>query len=380
MLLDEWKYYQKKGECNWLLKRTLMNDSTRNAEEKIQFYFDNRRVVNNYSEFYKEQAEQVREYIDNLQGCFETEAEMEYFLDNRYINDDYELMDYGHNQKLFNMYRRYIDLEDHANETVVKHLSYAPKSNYKLREKNFILINRKDIKFIRERRKYVQLTVPQIEVMFGIIFFCRMYDSEKAHLDTEFKKKQFIGCFDTATMEDLEYVINNIFDEKDGDIIYHRYNNIELDDTWLSYKVTRFNNKLDLSKVCRYFITDLTTKRYCAMCLKPFEPTNNRQQVCECCKPEADAIKAKLRKTKQRFIQKNGKDACCGKCTDCIRTDCKNWWEYWYNEMPSMRNMTEEQEQEVINKMIYDIQKVYTKEEKSEIRPWDMIYKYERLV
>ena len=59
MLLDEWKYYQKKGECNWLLKRTLMNDSTRNAEEKIQFYFDNRRVVNNYSEFYKEQAEQV---------------------------------------------------------------------------------------------------------------------------------------------------------------------------------------------------------------------------------------------------------------------------------------------------------------------------------
>ena len=48
MLLDNWKYYQKKGECNWLLKRTLMNDETRTAKQKIAFYMENRRVVNTY--------------------------------------------------------------------------------------------------------------------------------------------------------------------------------------------------------------------------------------------------------------------------------------------------------------------------------------------
>ena len=112
------------------------------------------------------------------------------------------------------------------------------------------------------------------------------------------------------------------------------------------------------------------------MCLKPFEPTNNRQKVCDCCKPKADAIKANMRKVKQRFIQKNGKDACCGTCTDCIRTDCGNWWEYWANELPSMHNMTDAQKEEAINKMVYDIQNVYTKEEKSEIEPWHQIYYY----
>lgn len=36
MLLDNWKYYQRKGECNWLLKRTLMNDNTRTAARSGQ--------------------------------------------------------------------------------------------------------------------------------------------------------------------------------------------------------------------------------------------------------------------------------------------------------------------------------------------------------
>ena len=376
MLLDNWKYYQEKGECNWLLKRTLMNDNTRTPEERIKFYFENRRVVNHYSKFFKEQAKYVRDYIDDLDGCFENETEMEYFLDNRYINDDYEIMDYGRNQKLFNMYRRYNDLQDSANELVIQHLSYAPKLNYKLREHEKIMLNKRDIKFIRECRKYNNLTVPQIEVLFGIIFFCRMNDSERANLDTEFKKKQFIGCFDSATMKDFEYITTHIYGIEivDGECIYYPYETIE--DEWIEIPVTRFNNKLNLSKMAHKYIVDISDKKYCRMCLKPFNPTNNRQKVCECCKPKADAIKANMRKIKQRYIQKNGKDACCGKCTDCIKTDCSNWWNYWANEMPCLSKMTQEQAEEEISKMIYNIQNVYTAEQKSEIVPWDMIYKY----
>lgn len=379
MLLDNWKYYQRKGECNWLLKRTLMNDNTRTAEEKLQFYKENRRIRWEYSEFFKEQAEKVELYCDSIHGCFDNEVEEEYYLDHRYINDSYEIMDYGHNQRVFNMYRRYNDLRYHANDKVDVHLSFNPIKGAKFREHEFIMINGKDIKFIREARKHNDLTVPQIEVLFGIIFFCRMHGSEKANLNSKFKMKQFLGCFDKATMEDFEYVVSKIGGiekTEDGDVIYYPFNNVELDDKWLTWDVTRYHNKLNLTNVSRYFITDIKDKKYCMMCLKPFKPTNNRQKVCEHCKPKADAIKAKLRKNKQRFIQKNGKDACCGKCTDCIRRDCKNWWEYWYNEMPCMRDMTDSQREEVINKMIYDIQNVYTKEEKSEIIPWDMLYKY----
>ena len=281
MLLDNWKYYQSKGECNWLLKRTLMNDNTRTAEEKLKFYMENRRVVNHYSDFFKEQAERVKEYMNSIEGCFENEAEYEHYLDHLYIHDDYEVMDYGRNQKLFNMYRRYNDLQEHANDKVTAHLSFEPIKNAEFREHRFITLHKTDIQFIRERRKYEKLTVPQIEILFGIIFFCRMHDSERANLNSKFKVKQFLGCFDTATMEDFEYVVSNVYrieKTEDNDVIYHGfddwYEDHRRDDFdgsagWIHIDVTKQNNKLNLTKMARKYITDLTNKRYCAMCLKP---------------------------------------------------------------------------------------------------------------
>ena len=368
MLLDNWKYYQSKGECNWLLKRTLMNDNTRSAEEKKQFYFENRRVVNHiyFSDEFKAAAQKVEDYINELEGCFDNDYEMEYYLENKYINDDYEIMDYGRAQKAFNRFRRINELNKHANAKVNAHLSFKPIKSAKFREHKFVLINGKDIKFIREARKRNNLTVSQIELLFGIIFFCRMHDSENAQINTPFRIKQFLGCFDNATMKDLKYVVEHVggIEDTEEGIVYYPFNDVELDDKWLVWNVTRFNNKLNLSKVSHYFITDIKDKKYCQMCLKPFKPTNNRQKVCECCKPKADEIKAKLRKTKQRFIQKNGKEACCGECTNCTRTDCNNWWEYWKNELPYLGRMTEEQQVEAIDKLVYDIKNVYTKEEK----------------
>lgn len=391
MLLDEWKYYQDKGECNWLLKRTLMNDNTRTPREKKKFYMDNRRVVNRYSDDFKEQAEMVEEEIFYLEGCFENRWQMEYYLNHKYINDDYEVMDYGRKQKTFNKYRRYNELKKHANDKVERQLSFEPKPTAKFREHKSISISKADIKFIRYARKYASFTVPQIEILFGIIFFCRMNDSERADLNSEFKMKQFLACFDNATEEDFEYVVSRVQRLKktgDNDIIYGGFDDWRIKDSngkwtgeiegWIHIPVTKYNNKLDLTKMAHKYITDISNKRYCEMCLKPFRPANNRQKVCEECKPKADAIKAKLRKTKQRFIEKNGKEACCGTCTDCIRTDCNNWWEYWHNEMPCLKDMTDSQREEEINKMVYNIQNVYNEEEKSKIRPWDMIYKYKR--
>ena len=394
MLLDNWKYYQRKGECNWLLKRTLMNDNTRSAAMKKAFYYANRRVVNYYSDFFKEQAEKVWWQCFDLQGRFDNKAQEEYYLDHLYINDGYEFMDYGHNQRVFNMYRRYNDLKEHANDKVNIHLSFEPIKNAKFREYTDITIHKTDLKFIRNARKRCDLTVPQIEILFGIIFFCRMYDSERANLNSFFRKQQFIGCFDTATFDDLYYVGRNVpgieivEEEKSKEFIYHGFDTWyenHKDDYfdgsagWIDIPVTKQNNKLNLSKMARKYIPDLKDKRYCKMCLKPFKPTNNRQKVCEHCKPKADAIKAKLRKNKQRFIEKNGKDACCGKCTDCIRMDCKNWWEYWSNELPYLGNMTDEQKDKALDQLLYKIKNVYTDEEKSEILPWDMIYEYKRI-
>ena len=397
MLLDEWKYYQKKGECNWLLKRTLMNDNTRTAADKKAFYYNNRRVINDYPDWFKEQAEKVQEYCWDMHGRFDNQAQEDYYLDHLFLNDGYEIMDYGRKQRAFNMYRRYNELKEHANEKVNIHLSFEPIKGAKFREHKFVLMNDKDIKFIREARKYYDLTVPQIEILFGIIFFCRMHDSEKAQLDTRFKKLQFLGCFDNATAKDFEYVVDNIYGlelTEDKDVIYHRFSWTELDDKWIPWNVTRFNNKLNLSKVCKYFITDLKDKRYCAVCLRPFKPTNNRQKVCEHCKPQADAVKAKLRKTKQRYIEKNGKDACCGTCTDCTKTDCNNWWEYWFDELDNRwmdymienkwsyprnsENIPQEEKDKILDKLLYDIENVYTKEEKSEIIPYEMKYKFKR--
>lgn len=405
MLLDEWEYYQRKGECNWLLKRTLMNDNTRTAEEKIQFYKENRRVINNYPEWFKERAEQVKEYTDSLEGCFENDEQMEHYIEKKYFNDGYDMMDYGRAQRAFNTFRRYNDLKERANEKVETHLSFNPIKGAKFREHEVILINKKDIKNIREARKYNDFTVSQIEVLFGIIFFCRMNKSEKANLNSKFKKKQFLGCFDNATMEDLEYVVDHVYyidKTDDGDYIYRGFHNwVYRDrydewcgDDWIAMNVTRFNNKLNLTKVTHKFIRDISTKRYCAMCLKPFEPTNNRQKVCSECKPKADAIKTRMRKVKQRYIEKNGKDACCGKCTDCIQMDCMNWFEYWYQELdireleykdknnyPYPRynyDIPEEEHKKIVEQLLYDIKNVYTEDEKDEIMPWEYRWKFKR--
>lgn len=382
MLLDNWKYYQGKGECNWLLKRTLMNDNTRTAEEKIKFYMENRRIVNYYSDFFKEQAEIV--YWKCLEAYinYDTKAEAEYALDNMFINDDYEMMDYGRNQRLFNMYRRYNDLKMHANGKIERQLSFEPIKGAKFREYKSILINNADIKFIRHTRKHNTLTVPQIEVLFGIIFFCRMNASEKANLDSEFKMKQFLGCFDAVTMEDFEYVVSHvqgIGKTDSGDYTYHISCVVEEDDTWIEIPVTKTNNRLNLTKMAHKYITDISNKRYCQMCLKPFKPTNNRQKVCSECKPKADAIKTKMRKVKQRYIQKNGETACCGACTDCIKPDCGNWWEYWQKEFDArMQPMSQDKKGEILDQLLYDIKNVYTEEEKAKILPGEIVNKYRK--
>lgn len=391
MLLDEWKYYQRKGECNWLLKRTLMNDNTRTPEEKIKFYKENRRVVNHmcFTEFFQQQADRVYWKCFETYRDYDTKAEAEYALENMFINDGYEVMDYGHKQRLFNMYRRYNEFAPRANALVEKHLSFEPIKSAKFREHKFIMMYRSDIKFIRNARKNVSLTVPQIEVLFGIIFFCRMHETKNAQLNSGFKKKQFMGCFDNATLEDLEYVISNVprlEKTEDDDVIYHGFYDWEIKDKhgeWIGtsdsiwIKVTKQNNKLNLTKMAHKYITDIDKKRYCEMCFKPFVPTNNRQKVCERCKPRADEIKAKLRKTKQRYIQKHGKDACCGKCTDCIKTDCNNWWEYWGDELSNRDDYSKPIEY-VLEQLLYDIEHAYTDEEKSKIVPREMTEEYKK--
>lgn len=392
MLLDNWKYYQKKGECNWLLKRTLMNDETRTAKQKIAFYMENRRVVNTYSEFFKEQAEKVQEYIDDLDGRFENNVQLEYYLDHMYIHDNYEIMDYGRTQKNFNMYRRYNELKEHANDRVIRQLSFKPIPGVKLRDYNTITIYREDLKFIRNVRKHHRLTVSQIEILFGIIFFCRMYETENAHIGTEFQKKQFLGCFKSATRKDLDFVVDTVTGlEKldDGDVVYDDWHKYSVDGT-IKIDVTLSNNKLNLTKMSHAMIRDILDKRYCELCMHPFEPANNRQRVCPACKAKYNRLRARMRKVKERYRAKNP-DACCGVCTDCVCTDCANWIEYWWDEFdwrcvkykdrnnyPYPRGehpIPEDELKQIMEQLKFDIKNVYTKEEKSKIIPWEMRYK-----
>lgn len=125
----------------------------------------------------------------------------------------------------------------------------------------------------------------------------------------------------------------------------------------------------------------------CLICSKPFKHINNRQKVCKECKHKMDAINAKFRKAKQRYIQKHGKDACCGRCVDCIQTNCCNWWSYWYGELDRRELeykdkhnhlMSKEEQNEILKQLLHDIQNVYTEEEKMEIIPWEKLYKLKR--
>jgi hypothetical protein len=284
MLLDNWKYYQEKGECNWLLKRTLMEDETRTPAEKMEFYLANRRVVNDNADEIKDQEE----YLDKL-----------------YINKE---------------------------KKISEQLSRPPKRA--LRENNVVTIFKEDLEYIKFVRQEHVLTVPQIEIVFGIIFFTRMYDVSDANISTEFRKKQFLSCFDRATREDLTFVMDTVIglERTDyDDVVYEDWHIYDYSNA-IEIKVTKANNKLNLTKLAHKYIPDILDKRYCELCLRPYEPTNNRQKVCTHCKTIADSLKARYRKIKQRYKEAHGEDACCGKCTDCIQTDCSNWWSYWYNQ------------------------------------------------
>lgn len=384
MLLDNWKYYQEKGECNWLLKKTLMNDDTRTPAEKLEFYLANRRVVNEYSEELKEQAEQMY-----AAGGVEGNDKKENYLDTFYI--DYDIKNVLNRGQL-NKYMNYLKFKERSGQNLIEHMNRKPK--HKLRENTVITIYQDDLKFIREIRKYYELTVPQIEILFGLIFFCRMNGDEKTNLSTEFRKKQFIGCFKRARIQDFDYIIEEVDAFRktdDSDYIYYYYD-VNKYSKAIKIDVTLRNNKLDLTKMAHKYIPDILDKRYCEMCLHPFEPTSNRQKVCKNCKKKADAIKANYRKIKQRYKEANGEDACCGKCTDCIKTDCMNWLNYWFDEFSYRCSMYKEEmkypyprcdytipkdeEEAILDKMIYDIQYVMTDEEKERIIPWDISNKY----
>lgn len=367
MLLDNWKYYQEKGECNWLLKRTLMEDNTRTPAEKMEFYIANRRVVNEYADELKQQAEQ---YLD----VFYIERESKNVF----------------NQGNLRKYVNYLKFKEKTDKNFVECMNRKPKR--KLREHTAITIYQGDLDYIKDVRKcFNGVTIPQIEIMFGIIFFCRMNGNKKANLSTEFKKKQFLGCFKRARMQDLDAVLDKFsyFDRtQDNDYSYDGYNG---DLNPIEIKVTLSNNKLDLTKMAHEYIPDILNNRCCEMCLELFEPKSNRQRVCSKCKKKADSIKAKYRKIKQRYKEAHG-DACCGKCTDCIQTDCSNWWSYWYDEFDHRCLMykhenkypypryeypiPDDEQTAIFEKLIYDIQYTMTEEEKSKIIPWDISCKY----
>ena len=288
MLLDNWRYY---GECNMLLKNCLSKDSRKSHIEMASLYFNLRNEKkqykwNTYITTDVQTGKKIARYTEKPNGLHVEDYE-HYFL------------------------RR-----------AIKNL----RMNMKLRKVNEVVLYKSDFDAIEQARKEHHLTQMEIEIMFGLIFFSRMHDVRWCRIGTNFKRQQFMGCFNTWDKDAMYNVLHTGFfkdvdynkdpegdfpwwwKEKfyikdENDYIYTNFDN--KDEVAYVFKTTLENNKLNLSQVAADAIPDIKDK-YCIRCGEKFNPASNRQKYCDKCKKEVNKEQAAERKRKQRAKAKSG--------------------------------------------------------------------------
>lgn len=82
---------------------------------------------------------------------------------------------------------------------LIQMFSRGRKNNAPILDVHQVVLYQKDLDYITEARRKYHINYAQLRVLFGAIFFCRLYGSDTFALDTEFKMKRFGGCFEEQT-------------------------------------------------------------------------------------------------------------------------------------------------------------------------------------
>ena len=82
---------------------------------------------------------------------------------------------------------------------LIQMFSRGRKNNAPILDVHQVVLYQKDLDYITEARRKYHINYAQLRVLFGVIFFCRLYGSDTFSLDTEFKMKRFGGCFEEQT-------------------------------------------------------------------------------------------------------------------------------------------------------------------------------------
>lgn len=310
MALDNWEYYD---DCNWLLRLFLVKDRTKNIKTKMDFYLNHRHQYNEM------------DFSDDMKAVVDD------YIDKKMMYEDY-LEDPDGCGMVYQPFKKNKMLEYYANEiggndNIEMKFNYLKKRcetmNAYLREINEVVLYESDFKYLEETRKKDRLTVKQVKLLFGLIFFSRMNDCEWCRVGTSYKRKSFYACFDEYFEPEDLGVINEMFEPKAFDKIeaqnlgnrFQRYRHVEdefdfryrnfmnKDKVAYVFQTTLENNRLNLSVLAEQLIPNLKNK-YCRECGQEFVPNSNRQCICENCREEVKRIQARERKRKSRNKEK----------------------------------------------------------------------------
>lgn len=333
MVLDNWKYYQEKyKECNSLLRQLVLKNEDFSVSEAVDFYNNNRRIVNSklrqlaenydwYWNFYVNEYLDIKDTLASEEDNYNTvRFALENSMDEHFSNrGKYCSITYA---EFLDKIQHY---EKNRHYNFYKNKSDNWKNHVKLRNITNVTIYKSDIRIIRDIKKKYHCTQEELEILFGMIFFSRMYDSKYCRIGTKFKYKQFCKCLGNVSNSRISTTINKICDEygvfdrihldnsdespehyhfyfigKQDDYIYKCFDN--KDEIYTVITVTDKNNKLDIQKMYKQTVRDKNIK-YCSLCNRRFKPNSNRQKYCDDC-----AVKMKAQGSKER--QKRYREKC----------------------------------------------------------------------
>ncbi len=201
---------------------------------------------------------------------------------------------------------------------LIQTFSRGRKNNAPILDVHQVVLYKKDLDYITEARRKFHINYTQLRVLFGIIFFCRLYGTDTVALDTEFKMKRFGGCFEEQTeitycagpswddgyntvrglweISDVHHLLNRICTDDIGCLYTYPNFTLDKDDIIVyTFDVTLKNNRLNLSPVVRELFDP--KECFCTICgtqytaLKP-----NASLYCKDCA---------TKKEKARIAKKN---------------------------------------------------------------------------
>lgn len=202
---------------------------------------------------------------------------------------------------------------------LIQMFSRGRKNNAPILDVHQVVLYQKDLDYITEARQKYHINYAQLRVLFGVIFFCRLYGSDTFALDTEFKMKRFGGCFEEQTEimycagKNQDDGYNTVRGMKEISDDYHLLNRTGTDDIGCLYQYPNFaldkndtiaytfnvtleNNRLNLSAIVRELFDP--KECYCIVCGEQYHSEKpNASRYCRGCAAKKEQVRlAKIKR------------------------------------------------------------------------------------